>query len=59
MASLPPDDRDRVNRALRMAMEGGSDFDEVFRLPLDDGETRYLHSLGKLIECPARASSSA
>ncbi len=50
MASLPIEDRDRVNRALRMAMEGKSDFDEVFRLPLDDGETRYLHGLGKLIE---------
>ena len=50
LAALPADDRDRINRALRMAIEGEELFDETFRLPLPDGETRWLHGLGKQID---------
>ncbi|WP_279349596.1 CheR family methyltransferase [Erythrobacter litoralis] len=50
LSRLPGEDRDRINRALRMAMEGDRDFNEIFRLPLNDGQFRWLHGLGKLIE---------
>ena len=50
LARLPGEDRDRINRALRQAMDGKSDFDEIFRLPLRSGETRWLHGLGRLIQ---------
>ncbi|MBX7496602.1 PAS domain-containing protein [Qipengyuania sp. 6B39] len=50
LASMPAEDRDRVNKALRMALEGGSDFQETFRIPLGNGEMRWLHGLGKLID---------
>ncbi|WP_128893130.1 CheR family methyltransferase [Erythrobacter sp. HKB08] len=50
LAALPPEDRDRVNLSLRRAMDGERDFDEVFRVPLDDGGLRWLHGLGRLIE---------
>ncbi|WP_247714642.1 CheR family methyltransferase [Qipengyuania psychrotolerans] len=49
LAKLPTTDRDRVNSALRQAMDGEKDFDEVFTLPLKDGSTRYLHGLGRRI----------
>ena len=49
LASLPADDRDRVNRALRMAIEGDREFNETFRVPLDNGEMRWLHGMGKQI----------
>ena len=49
LARLPSEDRDRVNNALRRAMDGESDYDEVFALPLKDGGTRYLHGLGRRI----------
>ena len=47
---LSEDDRNRINRALRIAIDGGEIFDETFRLPLPDGEFRWLHGLGKPIE---------
>ena len=50
LARLTTEDRDRINRALRMAIEGAQDFDETFRLPLGDGEYRWLHGLGKKID---------
>ena len=49
LAKLDPDDRDRINSSLRMAMDGKSDFDEKFRLPLKDGGERWLHGLGRRI----------
>ncbi|MFZ5963052.1 CheR family methyltransferase [Thalassococcus sp. BH17M4-6] len=49
LASLPADDRDRINRALRMAIEGDREFNETFRIPLPDGGVRWLHGLGKQI----------
>ncbi|MHA6332946.1 CheR family methyltransferase [Qipengyuania sp. CAU 1752] len=50
LASLPVEDRDRVNRALRMAINGRQEFDETFRRSMPDGTYRYLHGLGKQIE---------
>lgn len=49
LARLPSEDRDRINLALRRAMDGKQDFDEIFRLPLADGSTRWLHGLGRRI----------
>ncbi|WP_232725824.1 chemotaxis protein CheB [Qipengyuania seohaensis] len=49
LAKLPGPDRDSVNTALRLAMDGGKDFDEVFCLPLENGGTRWLHGLGRRI----------
>ena len=49
LARLPSEDRDRINTALRRAMDGESDYDEVFTLPLKDGGVRYLHGLGRRI----------
>ncbi|MFD1342543.1 chemotaxis protein CheB [Litorisediminicola beolgyonensis] len=59
LASLPSEDRDRVNRALRMAIEGDREFNETFRVPLGDGKFRWLHGLGKQIEVHGSGSSSA
>ncbi|WP_296680420.1 chemotaxis protein CheB [Novosphingobium sp.] len=50
LAKLPGDDRDRVNDSLRRAMDGERDYDEVFRVPLDDGRFRWLHGLGRRLE---------
>ena len=47
---LSEEDRNRINRALRIAIDGGETFDETFQLPLPDGEVRWLHGLGKPIE---------
>ena len=47
--SLPEEDRERVNKALRQAMDGTRTFDETFRVPHDDGEIRWLHGMGKRI----------
>ncbi|MBP0485185.1 CheR family methyltransferase [Sagittula salina] len=47
LARLADDDRDRVNRALRQAMDGTRDFDEVFSIPLREGGTRWLHGMGR------------
>ncbi|WP_247712805.1 CheR family methyltransferase [Qipengyuania intermedia] len=49
LAKLSGPDRDRINAALRRAMDGEKDFDEVFSLPLEDGGTRWLHGLGRSI----------
>ncbi|QZD91121.1 PAS domain-containing protein [Qipengyuania aurantiaca] len=45
--SLPDEDRDRVNQSLRQAMDGDRAFDETFRIPLENGEYRWLHGLGR------------
>nr|WP_137677849.1 CheR family methyltransferase [Parerythrobacter lutipelagi] len=50
IASLPPEDQARVNKSLRQAMEGTRNFDEHFRLPLEDGSYRFLHGMGRAIE---------
>ncbi len=50
LAKLPGEDRDRVNDSLRRAMDGERDYDEVFRIALDDGEVRWLHGLGRRLE---------
>ncbi|MBX7493645.1 PAS domain-containing protein [Qipengyuania sp. 1NDW9] len=47
--ALPEADRDRVNQSLRQAMDGTRNFDERFRIPLENGEYRWLHGLGKRI----------
>ena len=47
LANLVPEDRDSVNAALRRAMDGKSDFDQVFRIPVENGRTRWLHGLGR------------
>lgn len=49
LARLPAEDRDRVNAALRKAMDGRQDYDEVFRLPLRAGGERWLHGLGRRV----------
>ena len=49
LAKLPTEDRDRINAALRQAMDGEKDYDEVFRLPLRDGGERWLHGLGRRV----------
>ena len=49
LALLPGEDRDRVNSALRRAMDGEHTFDEVFRLPMKDGSERWLHGLARRI----------
>ena len=50
LAALPEEDRDRVNKALRQAMDGTRRFDETFRIKLDDGSYRWLHGLGRRME---------
>ncbi|ALE17500.1 Chemotaxis protein methyltransferase CheR [Altererythrobacter epoxidivorans] len=50
LARLPNEDRDRVNSALRKAMDGQHVFDEVFRITDKDGEPRWLHGLGRKFE---------
>ncbi|MBY6217189.1 CheR family methyltransferase [Qipengyuania aquimaris] len=47
--SLPPEDQSRVEQSLRQAMDGNRMFDEQFRIPLENGEYRWLHGLGKRI----------
>ena len=48
--SLPEADRDRVNQSLRQAMDGTRPFDERFRIPLGDGQYRWLHGLGRRVD---------
>ncbi|MGE5952460.1 MAG: CheR family methyltransferase, partial [Qipengyuania vulgaris] len=50
LEQLPEDDRDRVNQSLRQAMDGTRPFDERFRIPLGDGQYRWLHGLGRRID---------
>ena len=47
LARLPVDDRDRVNGALRRAMDGKQLFNETFRVNLRVGGVRWLHGLGR------------
>ncbi|MFW2589442.1 CheR family methyltransferase [Sagittula sp. SSi028] len=47
LARLEPEARDRVNGALRQAMDGTRDFNEIFALPLRDGGRRWLHGMGR------------
>ncbi|MEO1969693.1 MAG: CheR family methyltransferase [Sphingomonadaceae bacterium] len=49
LETLPAEDRDNINQSLRQAMDGEVDFDEVFRVPLSDGNYRWLHGLGRRI----------
>ncbi|SHJ53085.1 two-component system, chemotaxis family, CheB/CheR fusion protein [Palleronia salina] len=49
LEKLPEEDRNRVNSALRRAMDGDRDFDEVFRIELRDGGTRWLHGMGRRV----------
>ena len=46
---MPEEDRSRVEKSLRQAMDGNRIFDEQFRVPLDNGDTRWLHGLGRRI----------
>ncbi|MBX7527369.1 chemotaxis protein CheB [Qipengyuania vesicularis] len=48
--NLPEEDRARVNQSLRQAMDGTRPFDERFRVPLDNGDYRWLHGLGRRID---------
>ena len=50
LQNMPEEDRDRVNQSLRRAMDGKRPFDERFRIPLGDGQYRWLHGLGKRID---------
>lgn len=47
LARLPGEDRDRVNSALRRAMDGKHIYDETFRVIDADGTVRWLHGLGR------------
>ena len=47
LARLPAEDRDRVNGALRRAMDGKQLFNETFCINLRTGGTRWLHGLGR------------
>ncbi|ANU07052.1 chemotaxis protein CheB [Paraurantiacibacter namhicola] len=49
LARMSGEDRDRINAALRRAMDGTMDFDETFRIPLREGGHRWLHGLGRRI----------
>ena len=49
LSRLADDDRSRVNKALRMAIDGDHHFNEVFRLPMPDGSIRWLHGMGRHI----------
>ena len=49
LESLPQSDRDRVNTALRQAMDGSKIFNETFRIKLNDGSYRWLHGLGRRV----------
>ena len=46
---LPGEDRDAINHALRQAMDGDVDFDQVFRVPREGGDVRWLHGLGRRV----------
>ncbi|APE28072.1 chemotaxis protein CheB [Aurantiacibacter gangjinensis] len=50
LSRLPVEDRDRVNSALRRAMDGKHIYDETFRINLDDGGVRWLHGLGRVVD---------
>ena len=50
LSRLTVEDRDNVNQALRQAMDGKVDFDEVFHVPLADGGGRWLHGLGRRVD---------
>ena len=50
LARLPADDRDRINSALRLAMDGQQVFDETFRMSIGDDELRWLHGLGRKVQ---------
>ena len=47
LARMDSDVRDRINTALRKAMDGDKDFDEIFSIPLRNGGIRWLHGLGR------------
>ena len=49
LSKMTGEDRDQINLALRQAMDGEKDFDEIFRFPLRDGGERWLHGLGRRV----------
>ncbi|MCJ7420941.1 chemotaxis protein CheB [Sphingomicrobium astaxanthinifaciens] len=50
IAAIHPDDRDRVEAALRRAMSGQADYQATFRVREADGTERTLRGLGRLVE---------
>ncbi|MDA9865198.1 PAS domain-containing protein [bacterium] len=50
LSKMSAEDRDRINLALRQAMDGQKDFDEVFKFPIRSGGERWLHGLGRRVE---------
>ncbi|MCT2559174.1 PAS domain-containing protein [Tsuneonella sp. YG55] len=54
LTAMEDGDRARVNQALRKAMDGESDFDETFRVAGEEGETRWLHGLGRMMDGSAK-----
>lgn len=48
LENLHPDDRERVQRAMQMAMDGGPDYDEEYRVCWPDGSVHWLASRGRV-----------
>src|SRR3569623_590276 len=46
---LHPDDRDRVQKALHEALNGGNRYESEFRMPTADGQLRWLSGKGEII----------
>ncbi|WP_265587718.1 CheR family methyltransferase [Sphingomicrobium arenosum] len=50
ISAIHPEDRDRVEAALRRAMTGEADYQATFRVRDEDGTIRTLRGLGRLVE---------
>ncbi|MGC4017701.1 MAG: ATP-binding protein [Luteolibacter sp.] len=54
-ATLHPDDREGVAEALRVAIEGGSDYEREYRVMLGDGGMRWISARGRgVIGCDGK-----
>ena len=47
--TIHPDDRENVEEAIRLSLDGKADYDTTFRV-LVDGETRWLGGRGRVVE---------
>ena len=50
LAAMEDGERVRAEEALRQAIEGDGDLDETFRFVGGNGETRWLHALGRMMD---------
>ncbi len=49
-AMIHPDDRDRVESAIRKSIEGGAPYEEEFRMVGADGVTRWTDARGQVVQ---------